>query len=121
MKRFLYSKIKLQPLAVFLFILLNCLFTAAPFVQANPANNYSLSAPLHLGGNDLEENLRIGDISLHRQELRINSRVVLNKVSISHFSLQECMVATILTKQDGQHFFWLRPGYYSFLSLFNLF
>ncbi|MGN6194381.1 MAG: hypothetical protein ACTHOB_05550 [Ginsengibacter sp.] len=114
-----------QRIVVFVFIFLNCLFTAAPFVQASAFNSHAInvSAFSLQNQNDEEETSHLSNIADEQQDCHITFR---NKISNAFYSVKDYRSDAGIEKDSAiLHFadtyLLIRPQYYSFLSIYYLF
>lgn len=115
---------KLQSIVVCFFLLLNCVLLAAPIANATSLNPYfanNSGIPVKNSGSDLEENIRINDISACRHEQRITQRIFCKNSIADEVFCRNLLLIVSLPGQYEQEDGWLRPQYYSLLSLYYLF
>lgn len=123
-----HQGISLKQFSIFLFVLLNCLFTAIPLIHANSENNtaiHSLISPIQNNVSDIEEgshlntvlNGRINHSQVSRNQLRYNYT--------GYYLMHDKLHNPILWKDGTPKFAGsqteIRHAYYSFLSLYHLY
>lgn len=118
-----HSEFRFQVIRVFIFLFLNCLFAATPFLNASPITNVS-GFPVQNHSTDQEENNHLNDIPDIRQEHRLTQR---DKQKKTHqdFGIKKSDQQALFVNDAGVRFIayhtsWIRPHYYSFLSLYYL-
>lgn len=97
---------------------------AAPIANATSLNPYfanNSGIPVQNSGSDLEENIRINDISACRHEQRITQRIFCKNSIADEVFCRNLLLIVSLPGQYEQEDGWLRPQYYSLLSLYYLF
>lgn len=127
MARKRYNGFIYQRIVVFIFIFLNGLFTAAPFIQASGYNIHAINAStlsLQNQGCEQEES-SLNDIADKQQECHI---VIRNRRNFSNefYTVKDYHLSDGINKDSGDlnftdSFLLIRPQYYSFLSIFYLF
>jgi hypothetical protein len=113
-----------QRIVVFIFIFLNCLFTAAPLIQAAGFNHSINPTALSLQNQNDSETSHLSQLDDEQQECHIawrNKRIL----SKAHHLLRDDRVANGNENPGMLHYandyLLIRPRYYSFLSIYYLF
>ena len=117
-----------QSIVVFIFIFLNCLLSAAPFLNASPVNKTAINAsclPSQNHSTDREENNHPSKVLDEQQEYHVTVRNK-QKLAIQLSGVKQSDHRFVTTKDACNphlaHTYLLpRPHYYTFLSLYHLF
>ena len=123
-----HSGFTYQPIVVFIFIFLNCLLSAAPFVNASSFNKTVINTsclPTQNHSTDQEENNQPNKVLNEQQEYNLTVRNKQNvSVPVSGVKQSDHRFA-IDNHNCNVHFadtyLLIRPHYYTFLSLYHLF
>lgn len=113
-----------QRIVVFIFIFLNCLFTAAPLIQAAGFNHSINLTAFSLQNQNDSETSHLSQFDDEQQECHIawrNKRIL----SKAHHLLRDDRVTSGNENPGMLHYaddyLLIRPQYYSFLSIYYLF
>ena len=113
-----------QRIVVFIFIFLNCLFTAAPLIQAAGFNHSINLTAFSLQNQNDSETSHLSQLDDEQQECHIawrNKRIL----SKAHHLLRDDRGASGNVNPGMLHYaddyLLIRPQYYSFLSIYYLF
>ena len=123
-----HSGFTYQPIVVFIFIFLNCLLSAAPFVNASSFNKTVINTsclPTQNHSTDQEENNLLNKVLNEQQEYNVTVRNKQN-LSIPVSGIKQT-VYRLAAGEDACNLYLAdtyllaRPHYYTFLSLYHLF
>jgi hypothetical protein len=126
MARKRHNRLIYQPIVVFIFIFLNCLFTAAPFIQAANFNSHTknVSGSSLQNQHDPEECNYLNNLDDEQQECHVsfrNNRKVSNTLNAQKAYGSNRRIEKFHVLYPADFSLLIRPQYYSFLSIYYLF
>lgn len=124
MARKRHNRFTYQQIVVFIFIFLNCLFTAAPFIQASNFHAKNVSGSSLQNQHDPEECNHLNNLDDEQQECQIsfrNNRKVSNTLNPQKDYHSNSRIEKFHVLYPPDFSLLIRPQYYSFLSIYYLF